>query len=454
MLDWFYVDLEYRESSASFFQCLLSFEYPIWLDSCAHAKLGRFDVLSASPYACLSQNQLGEITSSKQKNTLREKDFLTVLEAMLPSVPAFVGDFVFSGALGYLSYEFGMKRAGLSSSNPCENALPDAWFGLYSWAIIIDHHEKKAHLVYQKKDSTEAFLQQIKVNWHETKTKAQSQTHFSLLNTFQSNITYDDYENSFLKIQKHLNAGNTYQVNYSHCFSADFEGDVFSAYCILRQKNPSEYAVFLRLPEGDLLSFSPELLVKATSNALLTKPIKGTMKRAFDIKQDSLIKKSLLSCSKNRAENMMIVDLLRNDLSKVSFVDSVKVESFLALETMPSVFHLVSTISSTLLKEFTYFDALDALFPGGSITGAPKYSTMQIINALEVSARGIYCGSIGHLSPGNSMCFNIAIRTLTASNGKLYCNAGGGIVLDSNAKEEYQETLDKVSLLTRTLQNI
>tara|TARA_B110000879_G_C11081006_1_gene474807 strand:+ start:231 stop:992 length:762 start_codon:yes stop_codon:yes gene_type:complete len=252
--------------------------------------------------------------------------------------------------------------------------------------------------------------------WCNAKTAKTSATAFALTKSFQSNISYAQCEDALTKIQKHLSAGNTYQVNYSHCFSAPFEGDAFSAYLILRQKNPSEFAAFLRLPFGDVLSFSPELLVRASVNKLLTKPIKGTAARAFDEKKDKIIKKKLKTCPKNCAENTMIVDLMRNDLSRVAKIDSVHVDTFLEIECLPSVFHLVSTLSAKLANEFSYLDVLHAVLPGGSITGAPKYRTMQLIESLEHQARGVYCGSIGHLSTARNICFNIAIRTITAAS--------------------------------------
>lgn len=456
MSKWLSIDLPYKKDCTSFFYPLLNYDCPIWLDSCAHATQGRYDILSAAPNQTLSQKQSGKITASSPKRGMKGGDFLAQLKRLIPKSSVSVGDFVFSGVLGFFSYEFGVKQAKLSCQNKALHALPEAWFGLYSWALIVDHQMQSATVVYQPQCIDKLFLDKICSFWHLSKTldDCDFSAAFNLTSKFESNISYEEYEDAINEIQAHLRLGDTYQVNYSHCFSASFEGDSFSAYCALRQKNPSEFAVFLRLPEGDVLSFSPELLVSASDRNVLTKPIKGTARRSFNISLDDQIKTDLSNCPKNRAENMMILDLLRNDLSKVSDINSVNVDSFLEIETMPSVFHLVSTVSSSLEESHNYFDVIDALLPGGSITGAPKHRTMQLIEKLEFLSRGVYCGSIGHLSPDSNMCFNIAIRTMTASNGYLSCHAGGGIVLDSNSKDEYQETLDKIFVLTDTLQSM
>lgn len=456
MEKWQQIDLAYQSDASHFFRHLLEYNCPIWLDSCSHATNGRYDIITVAPHETLIQQLDGKLCCSNGAVIdAHEQDLLAVLKQYFTLQSFQYNDLTFSGVVGYFSYEFGVKRAGIVCSNPSMHQVPDAWFGIYSWVVIIDHHTKTAALFYYQEPADGALsITKLTDLWQNSSLELLSLPAFSLKAPFQPNIHFDDYAHAFSQIKRNLRAGNTYQVNYSHCFQTSFEGETFSAYVALRQKNPSEFAAFMRLPFADILSLSPELLVLGKADKLVTKPIKGTAARAFDEIKDIEIIKALKNCPKNKAENTMIVDLLRNDMSQVATVDSVDVTQYLNIEIMPSVFHLVSTISASLAAEFNYFDVLNALLPGGSITGAPKHSTMKIIENLETQARGMYCGSIGYLSPGQQMCFNIAIRTITAAKGKLFCNAGGGIVLDSSVNDEYQETFDKVAVLTKTLQDL
>lgn len=441
MRSWQKIPLSYRADPAPFFKQILGFDYPIWLDSCAHATSGRYDILSASP-SRFYDFHFGD-----------PKQYLEILRQQNNAQSAIqIGDMFFAGCLGFMNYEFGLALNAQNCFDVPHSNFPKAWFGFYDWALIVDHHLKQASLIYRA-DAVDKHLsiENLKQYWSAV---TEENLNFELRSRFESNIDFEQYQSTIESIKNNICRGETYQVNFSQCFSADFTGDTFEAYCILRQKNPAEYAAFLRMPEGDILSFSPELLVAAKHNKLLSKPIKGTAKRYFDEAKDTEQQQQLINCPKNRAENMMIVDLVRNDLSKVSYAESVKVAKFLEIEVMPSVFHLVSSIESQLLDGLDYLDVLKALFPGGSITGAPKYRTMELITQYEHRQRGIYCGSIGFLSANMEMCFNIAIRTMYTALQKLYCPAGGGIVYDSDAKAEYQETYDKVAVLTRTFEKV
>jgi para-aminobenzoate synthetase component 1 len=438
---WQKIPLCYQADPAPFFKQILRFDYPIWLDSCAHATSGRYDILSASPVR-FYEHRIGD-----------PKQYFEILRQQNKAQSSIqIGDMFFSGCMGFMNYEFGLVLNKQNCFDLPNGNYPKAWFGLYDWACIVDHHLKQAYLIYRTDVVIEGVsIDNLKQYWAAVSTE---KLDFELSSRFESNIDFEEYQTAIESIKKNICWGETYQVNFSQCFSADFTGDPFEAYCILRQKNPAEYAAFLRTPAGDILSFSPELLVAAKHKKLLSKPIKGTAKRYFDEAKDREQQQQLMSCPKNRAENMMIVDLVRNDLSKVSHADSVRVAKFLEIEVMPSVFHLVSSIESKLLDELDFLDVLTALFPGGSITGAPKYRTMELITQYEQRQRGIYCGSIGFLSENMEMCFNIAIRTMYTAHQKLYCPAGGGIVYDSDAKAEYQETYDKVAVLTRTFEKV
>lgn len=441
MAEWQCIAVDYYQDGSAFFKCLLTLKYPIWLDSCAHATSGRYDIFTAAPYQTFN------------KSTDDSIDFLATLKQNLPTECAEFNGLFFSGMMGYFGYEFGVSLDGLSCQNRKISQLPDAWFGLYYWALVLDHHQQRASILFNANKAQALSLVDLQTMWQQATDFKIPLQPFTLTQAFQSNISVDVYQQALSNIHQHLCAGDSYQVNYTHCFSAAFEGEPFEAYCRLRQQNPAEFAAFIRLPEADILSFSPELLVRAKYQHLMTKPIKGTMARGQTPADDLRQKQKLESCSKNRAENMMIVDLLRNDLSLIAEIDSVKVTEFLKVEPLTNVFHLVSSITAKLNQSYDYLDVIRALFPGGSITGAPKYRTMELIEQYETQARGVYCGAIGYLSSSTDMCFNIAIRTMTASQKRIYCPAGGGIVLDSNSQEEYQETIDKVSVLTHTLEN-
>ncbi len=436
---WQAVALDYHQDGSDFFESLLDNAYPIWLDSCAHATKGRYDIYAADPCHCIEQNQESP------------KEFIDKVRLLSSSQGILCGDLYFNGVLGFFGYEFSAEMQGITQHNPSAHSLPKAWFGVYAWAVVVDHHLKQVWLVYQARHVISKTVTTLCDTWNSRSVSHLGLEPFCLVSPFKSNISFEEYQNALGEIHRHLQQGDSYQVNYTHCFGAQYQGDLFEAYRHLRQVNPAEYAAFLRLPQGDILSFSPELLIEAKAGALVTKLIKGTAKRTHNVEVDYLQQNNLKNCPKNQAENMMIVDLLRNDLSRIAYENSVEVTQFLKIETLPSVFHLVSTIIAQLNEEMDYIDVLQALLPGGSITGAPKYRTMELIAQYEQLARSVYCGSIGYLANNQQMCFNIAIRTLVGSKGLLSCPAGGGIVYDSNCQSEYQETIDKVSVLIRAL---
>lgn len=268
-----------------------------------------------------------------------------------------------------------------------------------------------------------------------------------------SNFTRDEYEAAVAQALDYIRAGDIYQVNLSQRFEAPLEGDPFDAYMRLREQNPAPFAAFLRTPDADILSASPERFLRynATSRHIETRPIKGTRPRGRTPDEDEALASELLTSEKDRAENVMIVDLERNDLGRVAEVGSVRVTQLAGLETFPSVFHLTSQVEAQLRDDRDAVDLLEATFPGGSITGAPKVRAMEIIDELEPTARSVYTGAIGYFGFDGSLDLNIAIRTVIAKDGVAYYQAGGGIVADSVPALEYEETLHKASALRRAL---
>jgi len=257
-------------------------------------------------------------------------------------------------------------------------------------------------------------------------------------------MTRESYGHAFDRIHQYIIEGDCYQANLSQRFEAEFEGSSWQAYQQIRKGNPAPYSAYLSLPNCEILSASPERFLKVSGDDVETKPIKGTSPRGKDEIEDQMFAQQLMDSEKDKAENLMIVDLLRNDLGKSCKTGSISVPSLFTLESFPAVHHLVSTVTGKLSDNKHAIDLLRGCFLGGSITGVPKIRSMEIIEELETHRRGIYCGSIGYIDFNGNMDSNIAIRTLAAINNKLYCSAGGAIVADSNVDAEYQETFDKV----------
>jgi para-aminobenzoate synthetase component 1 len=268
-----------------------------------------------------------------------------------------------------------------------------------------------------------------------------------------STFTAEAYRAAVERVREHIFAGDVYQVNLSQRFRLPLAGDPFEAYVRLRNVNPAPFAAYLNFPELQVLSASPErfLHLDAATRRIETRPIKGTRPRGASAGADARMRAELLASAKDRAENVMIVDLERNDLGRVADIGSVRVTELAALQELPSVFHLVSTVEARLRDDRDAIDLLLASFPGGSITGAPKIRAMQIIDALEPVARGVYTGAIGAFGYDGSLDLNIAIRTAVCVEGTAYVQAGGGIVADSDPAAEYEESLHKARALLGAL---
>jgi para-aminobenzoate synthetase component 1 len=440
----------YPTDTARAFSAIADLEGAVWLDSCAPHTAGRFDIITAKPYQSLIHEK--NKTRLVQKDNVEYLDTppLIVLDELIPQSSTATPELPFiSGAIGYVSYDYGLILEGLQPINKAGTALPDIYFAFYHWSIVIDNHKKCATLCYRDIGQTKVDAFAIKRSFENASSKKSASFH--LTTPFTPNMSKEAYFNAFDKIKSHIVSGDSYQVNLSQGFSADFDGDPLKAYLALRKANPMPYAAYMRVGQDAILSFSPELFFEANDNKVLTKPIKGTIARGYLKSADAKAKKELSLSEKDRAENTMIVDLLRNDLSKVCQPLSVKVTKFCEIETFTSVHHLVSSIEGVLKEGITHRELFKHLFPCGSITGAPKHETMKIIDALEVTKRGIYCGGIGYFSAHNMTMFNVAIRTLLLKDRRIYCAGGGGIVYDSEKDKEYQEIRDKINILTDTL---
>jgi para-aminobenzoate synthetase component 1 len=411
----------------------------------------RYDIMVAQPIATIQTHgevstiwrQLADSTSVSYENPLSLLQSL--LDQILPEEEhKSSGDcelpFII-GALGYFGYDLGRRFESLPATQAESYITADMAVGIYNWSVIKDNHTKTFYLCAQDPGSAPSaeHLQDIALATPILQSK------FSLLSDWQQNMRQKDYQRKVAKIKAYLRAGDCYQVNLAQRFCADYKGDEWQAYQILRQANNTPFSAFLRLPDSVILSISPERFLSVKNDAVQSKPIKGTRPRSLDPEQDKANIDALIDSEKDQAENLMIVDLLRNDLSKNCQAGSVEVPVLFQVESFAAVHHLVSTVTGRLNDDCSAIKLLQGAFPGGSITGAPKIRAMQIIDELEPHKRNIYCGSIGYIGINRDMDTSICIRTLLCEHGKLFCWAGGGIVIDSNPEAEYQESLDKVS---------
>lgn len=437
------VSLPYSANTAVAFQAIAGLPAPVWLDSGRPmAPGGRYDIVSADPIETL------ELQADSHEPFVQLDDLLCELspEEGNTQLP-FCG-----GIIGYAGYELGMGGNFLPQ-DPRPTELPAGSFGLYNWALIVDHQLSASHLVFhpactrvQMRDLVARFTA---VRW-QTQPRRGS---FKLRAPFEHEFDPGEYQRRIARILDYIAAGDIYQANFTQRFSTSYEGDPLTAYLALRDRAAGPFSAYMALPRGNLLSLSPERFIRADGGSLQAEPIKGTAPRSGDPSRDARIAAELQRSAKDRAENLMIVDLLRNDFGKLCRRGSVRVPHLFQLASFANVHHLVSTITGELAEKYTFADLLAACFPGGSITGAPKRRAMQIIREMELSPRGAYCGSVGYLSSCGRADTNIAIRTFSVANGRITCAAGGGIVADSDPAAEHRECLAKVEVLLETLES-
>ena len=423
----------------------------MFLDSCRHAGSGRgrYDVVVCDPVTliCTTGDQ-STITGRDGTRTCADDPFALVAEAVAELGEASCPLPFAGGAIGYFGYDLGRRLEQLPAIAARDIDIPDMVVGLYEHAIVVDHERALAWLVSHPhaRQSAEVLLKA----WSSQPavTPAAFGTRFEVISQVQPEIDFDGYAKAWQRIQDYLQAGDVYQVNLTQRFSAQVRGAPWDAYLRLRTLNPAPFSAYIGLGgDSAILSSSPERFIRVEGDVVETRPIKGTRRRSEDKIEDAALAAELAESPKDRAENVMIVDLLRNDLGKTCVTGSVEVPTLFAIETYARVHHLVSTVKGRIAPGNSCFDVLRACFPGGSITGAPKIRAMEIIEELEPNRRSIYCGAIGYASCNGQMDTNIAIRTLVQHRGRLYCWAGGGIVIDSGLEAEYQESLTKAAAM-------
>jgi para-aminobenzoate synthetase component I len=465
----------------------LDLPYLLFLDSAApeHPD-AHYSFLAADPVRVVrSKGANTEIQSVPGEWTPVEGDALSVARAMLPSeptepvpgLPPFQG-----GIAGYIGYDWGAVLERLPRPRYDDLGIPDVVLGLYDWIIAWDHRIGTAWLIStglpETGDARERFararmeLVRERLGGRRVSGKAgkrvstpepsygasapsypvggvEGAEKIGLRSTF----THRGYLDAVAQVREYILAGDIFQANLSQRFQSRWAEPPFDLYRKLRQQNPAPFAAYLGFGELAVLSASPERFLRLDEDRrhIETRPIKGTRPRGLGPMHDAALGRALAESEKDRAENVMIVDLLRNDLSRVCRPGTVRVPELFALEHHPTVHHLVSTVVGEIEPGSGAVELIRAAFPGGSITGAPKVRAMEIIAELEPTQRGVYCGSIGYVSATGAMDTNIVIRTYLALNGQVYFQAGGGIVADSDPELEYRETLDKARGLIETL---
>ncbi len=368
------------------------------------------------------------------------------------NLPPFQG-----GAAGLFGYDLGRYLEELPDSTSNESSCPDMAVGIYDQVLAHDHLLKKTYIFTHARNEKKAtekreFLLDLFSKDIEAPTYQSTDLKWS------ANFDKKNYMEQIQKVINYINEGEIFQANLAQRFDANLPDDFdpFIHYLHLRKVNPAPFSCYMDLGEVKISSASPERFLTVNNGEVITCPIKGTRPHVKDLKQDRANKNDLSSSEKDMAENTMIVDLMRNDLSKTCQAHSVEVSELCKLETFTSVHHLVSTVKGKLRKDKDAVDLLRSCFPGGSITGAPKIRAMEVIEELEPSRRAAYCGSIGYIGFDGTMDSNILIRTLIYEGShkdiKVSLQAGGGIVADSSPKCEYQETIDKADLIIKSFE--
>jgi para-aminobenzoate synthetase component 1 len=444
--------LLYTLDSTDIYSRLRGLNLAVFIDSASpYSKQGRYDIISAEPLEILTRERAHCIDDSITVNGNKESFFSSVNRAIKHHLQPVSGmkryPFV-AGAIGYFGYNLDREVESMSLHPGCDPDIPDGLVGIYSWAIIVDHLRKETVLVAHPvtdlslvNDVLQRVLQSCEKEYVD----------FSLTSNFVSNYSKSEYTRAFDKIKRYIRDGDCYQVNLSQCFTAGHRGDPWRAYLSVRRAAAAPFSAYMEWRGNAVLSVSPERFITCNPPKVLTSPIKGTIRRGKSTAEDRRLASLLENSDKDRAENLMIVDLMRNDISRCCELGSVKVDRLMGLESFNTVHHLVSDISGCLASGFDGVDLLAACFPGGSITGAPKIRAMEIIDELEKHNRSVYCGSIGYIGCDGHMDMNIAIRTMVCSDNKIYCYAGGGIVDDSSCESEYMECTIKIEKLMNAI---
>jgi para-aminobenzoate synthetase component I len=405
-----------------------------------HEHLGRYSFLAIDPRRSLVVREgkafLDGKAMTEEPFPLLHSFLAKAARKMISGLPPFQG-----GWAGYISYDYGRQLEPHAKIPAFAPICPDMVFHLFETVIAVDHLQERAWIIGD--DRSEISELEILLSRRAQDVGAR------VVSEFNPVVTKAQHEANVRRTVDYILAGDIFQANITQVFEAKAQDsfDVFAAYQQLREKNPAPFAALMDYDEVKIISSSPERLIRYDGVVAEARPIKGTRRRDGDASKDAALIAELMASRKDRAENVMIVDLLRNDLSIVSKPGTVKVPVLCGLETYANVHHLVSVVQGELYDNVTAVGLVKAVFPGGSITGAPKVRAMEIIAELEKAPRGVYCGAMGYFGFNGTCDFNIGIRTVQVADGVMRVQGGGGITARSDAGEEYQESLTKVARL-------
>ena len=454
--------LETRCPPVDIAEAISSEGYSFYLDSCNNAYgLGRYSFLGCSPFLIFkSRGRRITVSGGRGFKETFIGDPIRHLQSIIESHQIETPDDIPfpCGGVGFFSYDLGRRIEKLPEPAQNDLSIPEIYFCFYDQVLIYDHLEDAYDLVKMSPPPEVAdqggisrFLREPFSMKKRNKPSADRKCHCGRAQ-FESNFSRTQYLSAVRKALDYIKAGDIYQVNLSQRFSVQLQIDHFRLYKKLRGINPAPFSAFLKFPEFSVLSTSPERFIYKSGKYVQTRPIKGTRPRSPLNLVDDQLARELLESEKDRAENLMIVDLERNDFGRICEFGRVGVAKLFGLESFATVHHLVSEVHGRLRDEIRLDDIIRACFPGGSITGAPKIRAMEIITELEPIARGIYTGSLGYIGFNQKMDLNIVIRTVLATEKRLFYHVGGGIVADSDPEAEYQETLDKGLAIKQALE--
>jgi para-aminobenzoate synthetase component I len=427
--------------------------------------IGRFSFLTADPIRRIKatvaevEGRQGRLGDANPWDRL-QKAVQSLPNCDQTNLPPFAG-----GWAGLLGYESAHWLEDVSMSDHPSLCDTDLDFGLYDWTIAVDHVTGQAELIVQPwtdfstQDRTAAVLARLaddEVSLSSTSPSVSKTVDSAFVSTgrrgVRSNFSSDRFRDAVAQIVDGILAGDSFQVNLAQTLSTLDDRHPLAIYRLLRQSNPAPFAGYYDAGNFQVLSSSPEGFLKVRGKEVETRPIKGTVRRTGSKEVDRGLADQLSSSEKDRAENVMIVDLMRNDLSRVCEDDSIEVASLCKVELYQYVQHLVSVVTGQLRSDQSVVDLLRATFPGGSVTGAPKIEAMQTIARLEPHRRGAYCGSLGYIGPGKCADFNILIRTITHCDGQWRIPVGGGITARSVPESEEAETWTKAEGMLRAFE--
>lgn len=430
---------------------------------------GRYSIMGGEPKAVFTAKgkTISVVQGGETKFIEAEKDVLDELEKMMGKYkPAVVdGDLPFyGGAVGFLAYDAVKQFESTIEVSPEDDLeLPETVFYLADRVLVFDHKLRRLTLVVNafvdEAESLEAAYKQACLEIEMMLNELDAPLHIAPLNgntpyeppEAKSNTTQEEYEAMVRQAKGYIAAGDVFQVVPSQRFEAEFGGSPMDLYRALRHVNPSPYMFILQLDGFSLVGSSPEVHVRAIQGKVEICPIAGTRWRGKTKEEDDALAEDLLGDEKERAEHLMLVDLARNDVGRIAKIGSVTVDDFMTVERYSHVMHIVSNVSGQLAEKYTAYDALRSTFPAGTVSGAPKIRAMQIINELEKNKRGTYSGAVGYFGwdGGHDSC--ITLRTCLLRNGKVYVQAGAGVVADSDPSYEYQETVNKAMGMIRAV---